>query len=183
MFQTEITFITSHAKKAEELSLHLNYPIVHKSLDLTEIQSLDPITVATLKAKEAFRILKRPVLVEDFSMSFTAMGRLPGPLIRWFLSEMGPEGMCRLLDNYDSRRATAQTTFAICIDGEVKIFSGILEGMITSRPRGDKGFGMDAVFIPDGSSQTWGEMGTEDQVKYSLRRIGLKKLEGYLKGL
>jgi hypothetical protein len=38
----ELTFITSHAKKAAELSRYLDYPITHHKLDLPEIQSLDP---------------------------------------------------------------------------------------------------------------------------------------------
>lgn len=81
----EITFITSHAKKAEELSWHLSYPVIHRKLDLPEIQSLDPDTIVHFKAQEAYRVLRRPVLVEDFSLRFGALGKLPGPLIKWFL--------------------------------------------------------------------------------------------------
>lgn len=62
----EITFITSHAKKAEEISWYLGHPIVHHKLDLSEVQSLDPHEVVRVKAEEAYRQLQRPVLVEDF---------------------------------------------------------------------------------------------------------------------
>ena len=62
----EITFITSHAKKAEEISWHLGHPVAHHKLDLPEIQSLDPHEVVRVKAEEAYRQLQRPVLVEDF---------------------------------------------------------------------------------------------------------------------
>ena len=177
----ELTFITSHAKKAEELALHLDFPVVHHKLDLPEIQSLDPVEVAAAKAKEAHRLLDRPVLVEDYSITFEALGRLPGPLIKWFLQEMQAEGICRLLDNYQTRRATARTCFALCDKEGVHIFEGAIKGIITTAPRGDRGFGMDAIFIPDGATQTWGEMDIEDQITYSLRRIGLKKLETYLR--
>lgn len=177
----ELTFITSHAKKAEELARHLDFPVTHYKLDLPEIQSLNPVEVVTAKAREAYRLLDRPVLVEDYSITFEALGALPGPLIKWFLQEMQVEGVCRLLDNYQTRRATAKTCFALCNEQGVHIFDGIIAGVITTAPRGDHGFGMDAIFIPDGATQTWGEMDIEDQITHSLRRIGLKKLEAYLR--
>ena len=177
----ELTFITSHAKKAEELSRHLDFPVVHHKLDLPEIQSLDPSEVVVAKAKEAYRILNRPVLVEDYSITFSALGALPGPLIKWFLQEMHIEGICRLLDGYQTRQATARTCFALCDEQGVHVFDGAITGTITDEPRGSHGFGMDAIFVPDGTEQTWGEMNEDDQIVYSLRRIGLKKLEVYLR--
>ncbi len=176
----EITFITSHPKKAEELSWHLGYPVVHHKLDLPEIQSLDPREVVRLKAQEAYRQLQRPVLVEDYSIRFEALGRLPGPLIKWFLQELQPEGMCRLLDGNTSRAAIAQTCFALCDQTETRVFDGMMEGTITAKPRGDHGYGTDSVFIPKGWTKTWGEMTKDEQIASSVRRIGLKKLEEYL---
>lgn len=176
----ELTFITSHPLKATELSRHLNYPITHHRLSLSEIQSLDPIEITRAKTMEAFRILQRPVLVEDFSISFAALGHLPGPLIKWFLQELKVEGLCKLLDAYDTREAIAQTTFGLCETGEVLTFSGRMEGKIARQPQGDNGYGTDAIFIPHGISKTWGEMNTEEQITWSLRRIGLAKLEAHL---
>lgn len=176
----EITFITSHAKKAEEISWHLGHPVMYHKLDLPEIQSLDPHEVVRVKAEEAYRQLQRPVLVEDYSIRFEALGRLPGPLIKWFLSELKPEGICKLLDSYTTRQAYAQTCFGYCDENGVHIFDGIMEGTIAPEPKGSNGYGMDAMFIPAGQSKTWGEMDKDEQVKYSLRRIGLKKLEEFL---
>jgi non-canonical purine NTP pyrophosphatase (RdgB/HAM1 family) len=176
----QVTFITSHAKKAEEISWHLGYPVTHHKLDLPEIQSLDPHEVARIKAEEAYRILQRPVLVEDFSIRFTALGDLPGPLIKWFLQELRVEGLCRLLDNYSDRTAYAQTYFGYCDEDGVCIFDGTMKGSIAPIARGNNGYGTDGIFIPDGQSKTWGEMDKEEQITYSLRRIGLKKLEVFL---
>lgn len=176
----EIVFITSHPMKAEELSLHLNYPVIHQTLDLPEIQSLDPHEIVRIKAQAAYRQLKRPVLVEDFSLRFAVLGRLPGPLIKWFLAELRPEGLCHLLDSYENRRATAQTCFALCDQKGVHIFDGAVEGAIAVTPHGTAGFGTDCIFIPGGQQKTWSEMTQEEQIKTSVRRIGLKKLERYL---
>lgn len=176
----EIIFITSHAKKAEEISWHLGYPVTHHKLDLPEIQSLDPHEVIRVKAKAAYQQLQRPVLVEDFSLRFEALGKLPGPLIKWFLQELKIEGICKLLDNYKTRVAYAQTCFGYCDENGLHIFDGITKGTITPEVRGGKGYGTDGIFIPDGQGKTWGEMNKEEQTAYSVRRIGLKKLEKFL---
>jgi non-canonical purine NTP pyrophosphatase (RdgB/HAM1 family) len=176
----EITFITSHPKKAAQISWHLGHPVTHHKLDLPEIQSLDSHEVARIKAKEAYRQLKRPVLVEDFSIRFEALGNLPGPLVRWFLQELQAEGLCRLLDNYDNRTAYTQDCFGYCDENGVRIFDGTVKGTIASHPKGDHGYGTDSIFIPEGQNKTWGEMDKEKQIQYSLRRIGLKKLEEFL---
>jgi len=175
-----ITFITSHPKKAKELSWHLNHPIEYLELDLPEIQSLDPHAIVHAKALAAYEHAKSPVLVEDFSLSLEALGGLPGPLIKWFLAELGPVGICRLLDAYSTRKATAKTCFALCIKGTVHIFDGDMEGRVATSPRGKAGYGTDGIFIPAGWEKTWAEMNKEEQNKTSLRRIGLKKLERYL---
>jgi non-canonical purine NTP pyrophosphatase (RdgB/HAM1 family) len=175
-----LTFITSHAKKAEELSRYLNYPVTHYKLDLPEIQSLDPHEVVRTKAVEAYGQLQRPVLVEDYSLRFDALGRLPGPLIKWFLAELQPEGLCHLLDNYDNRRAIAQTCFAFCDQSGLHIFDGTIKGTISAEVRGEHGYGTDSIFIPAGQSKTWSEMNEQEQIEHSLRRIGLEKLQQFL---
>jgi non-canonical purine NTP pyrophosphatase (RdgB/HAM1 family) len=176
----DITFITSHPQKAKELSWHLDATVTHYKLDLPEIQSLDPHEVVSAKANAAYDQLKSPVLVEDFSLRFITLGKLPGPLIKWFLSELRPEGLCNLLNNYKNRDAIAQTCFALCDEHGVKIFDGSIEGTITETPRGENKFGTDGIFMPSGWDKTWGEMNKEEQLVSSVRRIALKKLQRYM---
>ncbi|MBU2577946.1 non-canonical purine NTP pyrophosphatase [Patescibacteria group bacterium] len=175
-----IIFITGHPQKAEQLSWHLEYPVTHQSLDLPEIQSLDPVEVVTHKTKAAYKKIKRPVLVEDISVRFTAMGKLPGTLIKWFLHELGDEGLCRLLDGYNSRKAIVEPFFAFYDGKEVKIFTASIEGEIAKAPRGENGFGLDSIFIPKGYVKTWGEMTKEELVPVQVCRIAIKKLQKFL---
>lgn len=177
----KITFVTSHPKKAEQLGWHLDYPIDHQKLDLPEIQSLDLGEVVSHKAREAFQQIRRPVLVEDISFRFFALGKLPGPLIKWFLQELKVEGLCRLLDGYSDRAAVAEVSFALYDGKNLNIFDGRLEGTIAPSPRGEEGFGTDSIFIPKGYEKTWGEMSKEEQIETSVRGIALKKLENFLK--
>lgn len=79
-----ITFITSNAKKIEEVLAILGkeFPreiIAHK-IDLPEIQGeLNEISIQ--KCKEAAKHIKGPVIVEDSCLCFNAMDGLPGTLI------------------------------------------------------------------------------------------------------
>ncbi len=175
-----ITFITGNASKAEQLKRHLKYPVLHKKLDLDEVQSLESEKIIGHKTKEAYKKIKSPVLVEDVSLSFNAFGRLPGPLIKWFLAELGNEGLCRLLDG-KNRSAVAEVSFGLYDGKELKIFTGKIEGTIAKKPRGETDFGWDPIFIPKGSRKTNAEMSAEEQKKFSMRRIALKKLEAYLR--
>jgi len=90
----EIVFVTGNPGKVEEVRRFLPIPIRHESLDLDELQSVDPEVVVRAKAAAAFSILKVPLLVEDVSVTFTALGRLPGTFIKYFEQELGQEGLC-----------------------------------------------------------------------------------------
>src|SRR4051794_37620510 len=98
-----LTYVTSNQEKARQISQYLAFPVHHKEIDLIEIQSLDLRVIIEQKAKEAYKHVLSPVLVEDTSLRFLALGKLPGPLIKWFLAELGTNGLCRLLDEYTGR--------------------------------------------------------------------------------
>jgi XTP/dITP diphosphohydrolase len=174
---TSITFITGNPAKAEQVGWHLDTPVKHRAIDLPEIQSLELKEIIEHKAREAFQAVQSPVLVDDTALVFHALGRLPGPLIKWFLHELDNDGLCSLLDAYNNRSATAQVLFGYYDGTKLQTFSGKAKGSIAKRPRGERGFGWDPIFIPDGSDKTWGEMTREEQSATSMRRIALKKLE------
>ena len=176
-----VTFITSNPGKARLLGQYLDLPFVHKNIDLIEIQSLDLTEIIEHKAKEAYRYLHSPVLVEDASLRFLALGKLPGPLVKWFLSELGTHGLCKLLDQHEDRSALAEVQFGFYDGRSFQIFAGKREGSIAPAPRGTNGFGWDAIFIPNGSHKTWAEMTNEESKQTSMRSDALKRLEDYLK--
>ena len=67
-------------------------------VDLPEFQG-EPDEVAREKCKLAAERLKCPVVTEDTSLCFNALGGLPGPYIKWFLKKLGPEGN-KSINNY-----------------------------------------------------------------------------------
>lgn len=176
-----ITFITGNPGKANLLNQYLDFPVIHKSLELVEVQSLDLATIVEHKAKEAYRQVGGPVLVEDTALRFLALGKLPGPLIKWFFMELGTGGLCRLLDSYSDRSAVAEVQFGLYDGSSFQTFSGAVEGAVALTPRGSRGFGWDAIFVPAGFDKTWAEMTDEEARAASMRVIALRKLEAYLK--
>lgn len=156
-----VTFITGNLNKVKHLEVQLDQQITHVKLDLSEIQSLDINEIVEHKVRQAYELVQEPVLVEDGSLEFCALGRLPGPFIRFFNEELTPETMCRMLDSL-SRRAIARATFGYFDGTEVRLFHGKLEGEIGDHPRGEHGWHWDTIFIPEGSTLTRAEMSPEE---------------------
>lgn len=177
---SNLVFITGNQNKANFLQQYFGRPIDHHKLDLDEIQSLDLQTVAAHKAEQAFAMLKRPVLVEDASLAFTAMGRLPGTFIKWFIEDMGIPGLGKLAMSLDSQAALATIVYAYHDGTRVHVFDGYMKGHIVAEPRGENGFGFDAIFVNEGYSQTRGEMSESDYAATSYRTMAMSKLKNYL---
>jgi non-canonical purine NTP pyrophosphatase (RdgB/HAM1 family) len=175
-----ITFVTGNQAKVAWLQSYINTQVNHQKLDIPEIQSLDLKEVVKHKAEEAFRQLQTPLLVEDTSLRFNAMGKLPGPLIKWFLEELGTEGLCKMLNIYEDRTAVAEVMYGLHTGDEVVLFDATTNGTIANSPRGINGFGWDNVFIPEGSEKTWGEMNMEEQKNTSMRKMAIDKLNHFL---
>jgi non-canonical purine NTP pyrophosphatase (RdgB/HAM1 family) len=176
----QLTFITGNQAKADYLAKWLEWPVGHHKLDLDELQSLDARKVAEHKVRQAYDVLKTPVLVEDTSLVFAAMGRLPGTFVKFFLEEIGNEGLCKLADTLDSRAAIATVTYGY-FDGEhLHFFEGQVEGEIAPKPRGTQGMGWDPIFIPAGSHKTFGEMSDSEKREFSARATATKKIYDFL---
>lgn len=159
-----VTFITGNQSKADYLAQFLGAEIMHQKVELDELQSTDLHTIVEHKVRQAYEIVGGPVLVEDVSLEFTALGGLPGPFIKFFVeSDNGLENLCRMLDGFDDRSATAKCTFGYYDGTDLQMFDGQLAGEIADTPRGDNGFGWDKIFCPDGySNRTRAELTPEE---------------------
>src|SRR3989344_966824 len=155
----DVVFITGNQKKADYLGELLGHSIDHVKIDLDEIQSLDLREVVKHKLHQAYAEVNRPVLVEDLSL----------------------EGMCRLLDG-KARGATARCVFGY-YDGKTETyFEGGMEGSIPEKPSGDKGYGWDPVFIPEGYSVTRADLSPEDDHMTYLKIKPIAQVREFLIG-
>lgn len=164
----DITFITGNQSKADFLAAHLGVPLAQQKIELNELQSFSLHEIAEHKARQAYDIIKKPVLVEDVSLTFNALGRLPGTFIKWFLQELSLQQLCDLIPT-DNRTATAAICYCL-YDGEtIRFFDGEVIGTIATSPRGLGGFGYDSIFIIDGQHLTSAEMSKTDVERFGLR--------------
>lgn len=184
MSRRVITFVTSNAKKLEEVVAILGpscpFTLVSQKVDLPELQG-EPVDVAREKARIAASIVKGAVVVEDTSLCFNALGGLPGVYIKYFLEKLGTDGLPKLIDAWPDKSAYAQCIFALC-DGpeqDVHCFVGRTHGQIV-RARGPDSFGWDPCFQPDGFAHTYAEMEKSTKNAISHRFRALDQLRTHL---
>lgn len=82
---------------------------------------------------------------------------------------------------FATRKARFRTSVTLLLGGEMHFFDGTMEGSIARERRGDGGFGYDPVFIPEGLSQTNGELGEEFKNTISHRGKALRAMAAFLK--
>ncbi|MDH3745631.1 MAG: non-canonical purine NTP pyrophosphatase [Acidobacteriota bacterium] len=129
--------------------------------DLPEIQSLDVEAVLAAKAEAAWGALERPLIVEDTGLELEALNGFPGPLVKWLLDAVGPPGIARLGLSFGNPRAAAVCALVYRNANTTISAIGRTEGQLVLPPRGNKGFGWDPVFQPDGETSTYGDLSAE----------------------
>ncbi|KAK7453560.1 nucleoside triphosphate pyrophosphohydrolase ham1, variant 2 [Stygiomarasmius scandens] len=180
-----VVFVTGNAKKLNEVKAILAdgpnpIEIDSQALDIDEIQG-NTQEVAKAKCRRAAELLDGPCITEDTALCYEALNGLPGPFIKYFLADIGHEGLNNLLVGFPSKNAWALCTFAYSAGpgSEPILFEGRTDGKIVPA-RGPPGFGWDAVFEPNGTGLTYAEMPPEQKNKLSHRYRALEKLRQYL---
>lgn len=115
-----------------------------------------------------------PFLVEQTNLQIKSWKGLPGNVTSLFINGIGVEGICKMLQAFEDRSAKVVTDLAYhAPDGKVQIFRGELNGRIADGPRGEKVFGWDAIFVPEGQNATFAEMDLEDRHTISTRKVAV----------
>lgn len=153
--------VTGNRGKLEEARRMVGPDLEGVEIDLPEIQSLSLGEVLAAKGEEAWRHLGRPLVVEETGLELAALGGFPGPLVRWMLEAVGPEGIARTALALGDPRATARCALLYQDAERTVVAEGTTEGTLVLPPRGDGGFGWDPVFLPDGETATYGELPAE----------------------
>ncbi len=174
---SSIYFATTNTNKLKEAISILGIQVNQIDIETIEPQGLDLEQIAVLKARDAYSQIKKPIIIEDSGLEFSAWGGLPGPLIKWFVESVGNKGIIKMLDGFIDRKAIAKTVVAYVDEKGVKTFIGELHGSISLVPTGENGFGWDAIFIPDGLTKTIGEMSEIEKNKISMRKIAFNKMK------
>lgn len=84
------------------------------------------------------------------------------------------------LENQIDRSARFRTVIALISGGKEYLFEGTVEGKLIEEARGNAGFGYDPVFVPEGHTETFAEMGVDVKNKISHRAKAVEQLKKFL---
>lgn len=179
----QIAYVTSNPNKAREsvsILKEMNIEVEVVQLKILEIQSDDILEIAKFRAKEAYRQLRRPVIVEDAGLFIDALGGFPGPYSSYVFRTIGVNGILRLMKGVRKRGATFKSVVAFHNGRRIQTFIGCVRGRISLEPRGSS-WGFDPIFEPEGlGGLTYAQLPPEVKNKVSHRRKALEKLANYL---
>ncbi len=147
---------------------------------------------ALIKGQAAAEAANLPALADDSGLCVDALGGRPGvytadwaerqpfegaPGRDWYLAMGKVEGLLAALGPDVDRSCCFNSTLALVWpSGEYAIYAGRVDGQLVWPPRGMKGFGYDPVFMPLGSSKTFGEIDWEEKQRVDHRADAFRKL-------
>ena len=139
---------------------------------------------AVLKAEAATQASGMIALADDSGLEVAALGGAPGVhSARWGGGPrdfgLAMERVHRELEARGASDARANFTCALALaapEGSARVFEGRVFGTLTWPPRGSRGFGYDPIFVPDGYTQTFGEMAPKLKNELSHRMRAFEKL-------
>jgi XTP/dITP diphosphohydrolase len=187
----KIVFATNNLHKLNEIkSIILNGIEI---ISLSEIGCKDeiPETGATLEAnasQKSFYVFEKygcNCFADDTGLEIDALNNRPGVYSARYAGENCnfEDNMNKVLSemqNVDNRKACFRTIISLIISGREIQFEGKVEGTILKEKHGQKGFGYDPIFQPDGYEQTFAEMPPDLKNSISHRAEAVKKLIHYL---
>lgn len=154
--------------------------ITFKKTELNEIQSNDILQIVKYKVKQAYHVIKNPVIVEDDGFFIQSLKGFPGTYASYVSNTIGNEGILRLLQNEENREAFFISIYSFFDGTSYVYFEGKINGKINNTII-PGGWGFDPIFIPEGENQSFSQMDRIKKNKISHRSKAFKKfLSWYL---
>lgn len=176
----EIRYVTGNSYKFATVARYLECCapeiklISASGYDLDEIQNSDQRIVALDKARKAWNLIKKPLLVDDDGIYFEKYHDFPGVFTKYIYEGLGVDGLYTLVEQGDA--ATCKVTMVYWYGPEqYELFEGVCRGMINVKPdyTADPG---DPMFIPEGSIKSCAELyASGEWAQYDYRIDALKK--------
>ncbi len=190
MNKLKLVFATNNQHKLMEVRAMLtNFEIV----GLADINCFEDIP-ETADTLEGNAILKANFITEkygldcfadDTGLEVEALNKEPGVYSARYAGEENNSeaNMNKLLNNLKGnphRKAQFKTVIALNIQGKQFIFEGICKGTILTEKKGERGFGYDPIFMPDGYKTSFAEMAMAEKGIISHRGKAIEKLVIFL---
>ncbi len=162
-----VHFVTSNKHKVAEIQKMTSMLIEQKNLNYPEIQADTLESVAEFGIEFCYVTLGEPCFIEDSGLFVDALSGFPGVYSNYVYRTLGCEGILALLGK--KRKATFKSVIAFKDERGTTLFSGEVKGEIAKALKGEKGFGFDPIFIPEGEEKTFAQMDPEEKNLYSHR--------------
>lgn len=189
----KLVFATNNAHKLDEISSILGEKVellslkdIHCHVDIPE--TADTLEGnAMLKAEYIYKNYGLDCFADDTGLEVEALNGAPGVYSARYAGGEGQNAeanMQKLLQNMQgvqNRKAQFRTAICLILDGKKHLFEGIVKGEIIKEKRGSSGFGYDPIFVPEGYTKTFAELGNETKNKISHRALAVEKLCRFLK--
>ena len=187
----QLVFATNNQHKLEEVR-----DILGKDFDLLSLKDINcqediPETAETL---EGNALLKAQYISEkygyncfadDTGLEVHALNNAPGVYSARYAGESkdAKANMKKVLEELkgkDDYSARFRTIIALILDDKEYLFEGVVKGTIIKEEKGVAGFGYDPIFVPEGYSKTFAELGADIKNTISHRAEAVKQLEQFL---
>lgn len=188
----KLVFATNNAHKLEEIRAILDDKV--EVLSLKDIQcDVDiPETAdtlegnAVLKAEYIYRHYGLDCFADDTGLEVEALNGAPGVYSARYAGGEGHDSEANMrkllaeMEGKTNRKAQFRTAICLIEGGAEHLFEGVVKGEIIEEKRGASGFGYDPVFMPEGYTETFAEMGSEEKNRISHRARAVQALCAYL---
>ncbi len=141
---------------------------------------------AKIKSYCGLKEFKTPCFADDSGICIEALNNNPGTKSKRFLEgfetyKSAFEYIISNVINKKNYKSFFKTEICLSIKKNHHIvFEGMINGRISTKPKGVNGFGYDPIFIPDGYKRTFAEMSSRQKNTISHRLIALRKMESFL---
>lgn len=143
---------------------------------------------ALKKARYWHQLTGLPALADDTGLEVDALNGAPGVYSARYAGENvtyddNVNKLLKEMNGKENRAAQFKTVVAFVTDEGEKLFEGVCKGEIISEKRGDKGFGYDPVFVPEGYTQTFAELNSDEKNKISHRARAVEKFLEFIQDI
>lgn len=188
----KLVFATNNAHKLEEIRAILGDKVEILSLNDIDCHADIPETAdtlqgnAALKAHYIYENYGLDCFADDTGLEVEALNGAPGIYSARYAGGEGHDSEANMkkllseMQDKENRKARFRTVICLIEGGKEHFFEGIVNGSIIRERKGGAGFGYDPIFMPDGYSETFAEMGNDEKNKISHRARAVQKLCEYL---
>ena len=190
MFQ--LIFATNNANKVAEIQslvgpdfniidmqsagIDIDIPEPHRTLNENALE----------KASTIFKITTTNCFSEDSGLEIESLNGAPGVKSARYAGEdrnfqANIDKVLEELSNKENRKAQFRTVICLIWENQTYYFEGICKGQIARTMQGEKGFGYDPIFIPDGSDKSFAQMSMEEKNSFSHRQKAVTQLFEFLR--